>query len=647
MIGFRLTGAVAPVSTCVAGGIAMRWSSLATAFPLAVLTIAVGAGEPDEAALVRTRAQSLEMDGRYAEATGLLEGYLAEHGTAEAYWMVVNHHAVQGNEALARDFLDLWLEDFPGDPRALAFWLGHRLRDAGEAEKTRLEDEAVGRMDVGPHSEELCSRMAAPAVRRCFSRVIAESEDPELRGRALAGFARVAARTDDWGALADALEKLPEDRRPQAVLSAGGAAATAGHCDAALELFASIRRATSRTTEYPSAIARLLVPCSSRPAARTFFFELVDEAQTRSLRNLVSAWRGKVPAPELERRVRERMAGERDEDLVDRMWEALHDLYAEAPLAERVPLLEDWVAAVPGHHGGTHILELADLLIRAGRDDDALRVLESAPEGSIVEVWERLGHLYFLRGDADAVTGLADRLRRSPKAEHARTAVLLDARAALVEEDVDRALEHYRAFLEDVPPRDDRALDEYLWLLRVAGRQDEMVPFLERRYAAKHRVYGLLRSRDEYVAEKLAAVGRTDEALAFLGRARERSPERAVLHLREAELAEQAGDPSRAEAAWRRLLALDAGSMDSWNGLARAVYELKALDRLEEAVDRSEEALGKPAPEALLLLGRSYREAGRLLDAIRALRRLQQHHPQYHRARPELDAAYAELARQE
>lgn len=239
---------------------------------------------------------------------------------------------------------------------------------------------------------------------------------------------------------------------------------------------------------------------------------------------------------------------------------------ARSRFEQAVPHFQRVVARSPGAIGP--MLELADALIRTGRIDEAVDLLEKDFPSEIESVWrfQMLGQCYLHRGDL----GRARIMYELALLLEPEDAVALTGLATVSSRLKDG--EQAAAFTERLRRVRERE--------REAGREAR-------------------KTHDDAaaLAEKLA------EGYATAGR-----------------LCAVQGDDRSAERLWRRAVALRPNSWEAHRDLAE--WYLKQPERVSEAVAHAEAAVAaSPNGATHFLLARAYRAAGRSQESLDAVRR--------------------------
>jgi tetratricopeptide (TPR) repeat protein len=591
---------------------------------------------PGDADVAQSAASDLRNRGSHRAATELLENFLRRNSDqAEAYRGVVQHHRIQGSGGRARELLDEWVRRFPHDPAALELWLEMQVEGLSPEEARQAGAEAVARMEASPSAVRLCHKLswlATGALRtssaECYRKVLALELPDEDRVQALGSYTGVLAQLGDGPGLDRALEAVPPEKRSRAVLTAAGALQNQGRCDEKVLLLGRIAGYHEESMNVPEYMARILADCGSHAAARELFLGILSSAPSRELSSAVGSGKKIAPPEAVEAVLGGRLHREPEDD---RLWEALDGLYKNAGLFEkRLEHLQAWVARRPSLPGDRRLGDLTDLLVMAGRSEEAVRVLEGAVAGEGPLEWqpcERLATLYLLEDKPEKVEALAARFAEGADEDQRHLSHLLRARVALAQGRLEPALGHYRELYAAASPFDGGAAEEYLALLNEAGLVDEAVRFLEGRWELLYQHPRATGDRARFMVESLAAAGFTEAALVYSEKRQQRAPGSLESYRQAAELARDLGDWPREEAAYRAIIALDPKASEGWDSLAWALGRREDPARGLEVLDDAYEAIGHRPPRLLFLEGRMRLETGDAVGAIRALRRVLELNP--------------------
>jgi tetratricopeptide (TPR) repeat protein len=296
-------------------------------------------------------------------------------------------------------------------------------------------------------------------------------------------------------------------------------------------------------------------------------------------------------------------------------------------------------------------LELADLLARGGKHEEAARILGDAPagQGDALEVRRRLGYQLYLAGDLDAARRVGETMSaESP--DYAGAQFLLGV-VALAGGHFSEAADRLRPLVEQAPDN-EQVGDLYQRALEGLGRTDEAITVLERREAAQAtagRAAEAVRSRLEralllersarwealalladelrrdadpalaeqgilFASRSLASRGDLEGALALLADA---SPQRLPLLALRADLLLDAGRVAEGERDLSELAAQPGGAVRVAEiHQRRGDYE-RSLPILEELRKGSPDSV-----EVAFLLASARERTGRLSEAVELFREL-------------------------
>lgn len=239
---------------------------------------------------------------------------------------------------------------------------------------------------------------------------------------------------------------------------------------------------------------------------------------------------------------------------------------ARSRFEQAVPHFQRVIARSPRAIGP--MLELADALIRTGRIDEAVDLLERDFPSEIESVWrfQMLGQCYLHRGD----------LQR---------AQIMYELALLLE------------------PEDAVALTGLVTVSSRLHHRDQAAAFTERLRRVREREREAGRETRKIHDDAAALAQKLAEGYAAAGR-----------------LCAVQGDDQPAERLWRRAVGLRPDSWEAHRDLAE--WYLKRPDRVSEAVAHAEAAVAaSPNGATHFLLARAYRAAGRSQESLDAVRR--------------------------
>jgi predicted Zn-dependent protease len=598
---------------------------------------------PRSAEAVEARAVDLTRTGEHEARRQLLEDFLARNpDNSEAYRLLAGSYGWEGR---GREVVEAWRSRFPGDPRAVRASLEAQLPGKDPEEARRIAGAAIEAVEASPGAESVCEaleHLANGAVLAesadCYLRVLRKA-DGDAVGRAAAGYARVAALRGDRSGLQAALSALPADRRTAARVSVGSALAADGQCDEAVRILSEVRG--DRPEE--GSVDFALSYCADSPAARRLFLDRLAAVPADRIEGMVTTGAKLARPEEIEPVLLARL---RREPGQTGLWQAVDRLYEKAGLdAKRLAHLQAWLEADPIYHGTARHGAFADLLIRAGRKEDAIASLQavSRQEGGARDLvlQEMLGLLLLDAGRFAEAEALADRYLS--QGGDAAWAYRFQARAALARNQPERALAAYRRFFEEAPAWYPDAAQEVGAVLIGLGREKEVVRTLDELLDAASANGVAVGNRAEALAQTLDRLGMETEALAAYEGALEKAPADARLQETVARVAEAAGRPERTEQALRALVALAPENSVRWMSLADWQRRQGKPDLAIATVEEGIRAVGRPAPDLQMTLARAYLDRKEPVPAIRILREMIERDPENGLAGEELSRAYRML----
>jgi tetratricopeptide (TPR) repeat protein len=600
---------------------------------------------PRSAEAVEALSADLRGRGEMDARSRLLEDFLARNpDNPEAYRLLLGNYSGQGNAARAKELLERWHSQFPGDARAALAWLAAELPDKDPDEARRIVADVLPQIEKAPEAVSVCQLLEGlaggkllPQAAECYARALAggAGSTPQLAQ----GYARVAARLGDPERLDAALSPLPPTERTLALLSVGGSLANAGQCDEAVRILRDVKRFPAHSAA--SSVTSSLRPCAGSPAAQQLFLERLAVAPPDEMPGMILTGEKLAPPEQVEPVLLARL---RESPSTWELQEAVDQLYAKAGWTDkRIAHLTSWLRIDPAAGRGTkRQVDLADLLVQKNRADEAIPVLETVvrrQDGSHDRfILGRLVTLLLEEGRIDEASELAGRLARSADAAEAAWGSLFQARVALARGRQPEALAGFRRFF-DAMPAEEEGYEEYMDLLVATHREAEIPQFLERRFDAEAAAGPAIGNRDERVAEKLHDLGMHLESLAYLERALSKAPDNAELLHKIAHIAQDANRPERAEEAIRKLLTLDPKSSFSWLNLADFQLRHGQPDRAIATVQEGVRTIGKDSPDFQFELAKCWLDKKQPDRAIPLLRQVIEKSPANKEVREELDRA--------
>jgi tetratricopeptide (TPR) repeat protein len=600
---------------------------------------------PRSAEAVEALSADLRGRGEMDARSRLLEDFLARNpDNPDAYRLLLGNYSGQGNAARAKEVLERWYTQFPEDARAASSWLGAVLPDKDPDEARRLVAEALPRIAKSPEAESVCQLLESaaagqllPQAAECYARVLAGGTGDTAH--LAQGYARVAARLGDPERVDAALSSLPPTEKTIALLSVGSSLASAGRCDEAIRILRDVKRFPAHSAA--GSVTSSLRVCAGSPAAQQLYLERLATAPPDEMPGMVLTGEKLAPPEQVEPVLLARL---RESPSTWELQEAADQLYTKAGWTDkRIAHLTSWIRIDPAaSRGMKRQMDLAGLLAQAGREEEAIAVLETAArsEGGAHDRLV-LGRLVSLLLDADRIdeaAGLAGRLAGSADAAEAAWGSLFQARIAVVRGHQAEALAGFRRFF-DAMPAEEEGYEEYMDLLAATHRETEIPRFLERRFDAQAATGQPIGNRDERVAEKLHDLGMHLESLAYLERALAKAPDNAELLHKIARTAQDANRPERAEEAIRKLLALAPQTSSSWLNLADFQRRSGQPDRAIATVQEGVRVTGKESPDLQFELAECWLDKKQPDRALPLLRQLSEKSPGNKEIREELDRA--------
>jgi predicted Zn-dependent protease len=593
---------------------------------------------PHSTEAVMALAIDLARTGDLEARRQLLEDFLTRNpDNPEAYLLLAGAYGWQGR---GREIVEAWRSRFPGDPRAVRASLESQLPGKDPDEARRLASIAVEDVAASRGAESVCEALEHLANGEvlaqsadCYLRVLRNAEG-ETVDRVATGYARVAALRGDRSGLQAALSALPADRRNGARVSVGSALAANGECDEAVAVF----REVQGDRQEDGSVDFALTYCEGDPAARRLFLDRLASAPAERLEGMVVTGMKLARPEEIEPVLLARLQKEPGQA---GLWAAVDSLYDRAALdAKRLAHLQAWLAADPVYRGTERHAALADLLVQAGRPEEAIASLQaiSRQEGGARDEFlqDKLGLLLLSAGrfgEAEALAGDTD----APWAHKLR------ARSALARNRPEEALAAYRRYFEETNAWYPDAAGEVGTVLIALGRQKEVPGALADLMDAASANGVAFGPRDETLAETLDRLGLETDALAAYERALAKAPADARLQETIASFADRTGRPERAEQALRALVALAPENSVRWMALAEHQRRQGRPYLAMATIEEGGKAVGRAAPDLQITLARAYLDRKEPVPAIRILREVMEADPQNSVASEELSRAYRML----
>lgn len=591
-------------------------------------------------------------------ATELIEGALERHPERpDLYPVALGFYQRLNNTTRQQELAEAWIERMPGDAGAMRWWLSQNpaSRDPRKMQE-RVERFVTAGGSDAPRVEVCGSLLTAEngayrdAAVRCLLQASEQARNVDVRMRA-AGF--LASASSDAGEMARALAELPPERRRDAVLNAVYGLGEE-QCPRKMSLLALLPWDGSEAGGKLSTKLSALHGCEDHEPARAAYLEALAQTPAEDLGNALSAWfirsNGRFLddhdlGPKMVAVLEERLKRQRDRAEV---WGALATAYELADYDERrAAHLTAWLESDLTPPGREQLVWLGSF--RAGQDLKAgVETFRRAwRETQDLEIAAELANLLLTMGKMDDFAAFtaelagAEPLEERKEPPGASLARLLRARAALVRQGPQAALPEYQAWIDRVTYLNAEEADEYLMVVAAASG----APAAESaaRAVCARDILSDNSSPSQCAATLLDRAGQSGGALQLLEAAAQRSPEDLELQSRFAVAAEQAGALDRAEAAFRRVLAVDPKSETGWMGLGRIAEKRGDPAELEALLRQSERALGDRPDYLVLALARSYRAKGQAARAVEVLTALRERRPGAYRLDEELRQSYEAL----
>lgn len=593
---------------------------------------------PDDLLVAWNAWAQLRRSREGGRATEVLEAFRARHPREPAIYRLLVQDA-RGHETRRAEILAAWARVSPGDPELLSTWLrsGMARRDpdtTADLIAAFFAGEPAGAKGLGACLELSGhpSASVAAQARACIARIAGDpASPPEVAERATSALVRSAAQAGDWQGLVSALEDLDPEARWRALASAARQLPAPQQCEARTYL---VEAAWSNRPQDPDAgrsLAGALKDCSSQPAARELFLDLLRSAPDHAAEGIVRSWTlrlndeltGDLPTGTitlLEDRLRA-------EPGADGLFEALETAYeVEGAEEKRFQLLLRRHGADPSSLDSRRATALARGLVERGRPEEAITLLrEHVRERWTTEAVELLWGLMLETGDTDGMAELEDAFTSSGKPGRMYVGHLLTARSAVLAGDLDSAREHYLQALESEYARREVAVE---MLVAVAGGdKTQAMESLAETACRETRLAPHPSGVSDCTAELLKRAGAPGAVSTVLESAAlaagPAAADRPDSLRRRARSASAAGRHQVAEEAARRLLEVDPLNQGNWTFLGSILEAAGRSEELEQLLYHAAERFSAPPLELYRAAGRALTASGRLPRAIEILREAQ------------------------
>lgn len=523
---------------------------------------------PDDLRAPSTLAFALLDRGQGGEAAEVLQRFVDAHPEDPAgFRALVDVATMQGNRVEARARIEAWLGTHPDDQLAL-----RRLLEVSgrELPVDRLE-EVVHRVlaeDTPPQEVRwVCRALAAQGLDEwavtCFeSQVDRAGEAPggDWVASAVRGLAESLVRLGRWEQAREAMSANPDPEEALFLkLDHAARVASEGRCEGAAQLLAGVDVAALAKPRPGRALLTIRTRCGGGEETATTAADFVRSVDPAVFRDEVALLRDVVGQTEGEGILLERMgSGEITPalayELLARLWSldcstrALGYLEAWADAEPTDPKPASWLASALEGAGAV------DLAVEARREEVRRAPARLRLYVDLVDLLVRAGRLDEARTVAEGVLLDSARLGDGAAVGHQ-----LLARVAVARGDEASALEELEALFTARVWVDDVAFDSALGLLHQLGRTGEIGPLIEQRYrreveAAWVDVHG---GRDASMASRYERAGLPEQALPFVERQVEASPGNARAHASKGTLLLRLGRFEEAEASLREAIRLD------------------------------------------------------------------------------------------